>query len=380
MTDQEPGSTEPQPAPQPPLAPPTPTGEQVPHGTPKTTPVGEAAAKAELERAARFTDQERQKEVDILYRAPDAPGEPAETQVGHKQSYENRRQNLIEAASELGDDRWVGLLEEVEEKLAVSEQRVILLERELEQANSRLAELEAQAEKIKAPETAKAPEHEMVRDIVKATEELAGHSIEGLEGYIRIFGSIQQELADIAQTMARRVEPGQRLDSLIETNMRGMLDTVRSRVRVCEDNLTAGWNESLRLRDRTAELTGYFAKYPQVEARQQISRDMEFNIGKISQCSEAEYGATMQQLDNAVTEIDAYLREGQVFLEQEGNHATSAYRYFIEESQILRRKLEDLRRRVERSLTTERTNFARSSNKFDDNLKAYLAAYPGEKE
>lgn len=259
------------------------------------------------------------------------------------------------------------------------------LRRRLDTAGRRIQELMAENQELRAKveaepkaEKPKAPEHEMVRDIVKAGEELAGPPIENMATLQRLIDSLEDDVTQLRRDVSPKVEHDQNLDLRVDSSSKTLENYLGSYFRTIRDILAGGREQVGHNKDRIAELAQLFSQYPDANARKAIKSDLDFMVKKTSEAFEYSYGETLKYIDSVLGNIDAELRQAEGFLGDNNNQSTLAYRVFARETEHLKGRVEKFRAQLLTQLTKERTHYTRSAKKVDDELDKLLKAYPGE--
>ncbi len=302
---------------------------------------------------------------------PDTTPEPFKPEVSHQTVYEPLEQ--AEAAP-------TPTSTETEDQAKV----IADLQRRLDTAGRRIQELMAENQELRAKveaepavEKPKAPEHEIVRDVVKAGEELAGFSIENMATLQRLIDSLEDDVTQLRRDVAPKVEHDQNLDLRVDSSSKTLENYLGSYFRTIRDVLSGGREQLGYNKDRIAELAQLFSQYPDASAKQAIKNDLDFMVTKTSETVEYTYGESLKYIDSALTNIEAELRQAEGFLGDNNNQSTLAYRVFARETEHLRGRLEKFREQLLSKLTSERTHHTRAAKKVDDETDRLLKAYPG---
>lgn len=297
--------------------------------------------------------------------------EPFKPEVSH--------QTVYEPLEEKEADQQPGTVEVGDQAEVIAD-----LQRRLETAGRRITELQAENEELRAqlekqttPEAPKAPEHELIRDVVNATNELGSVWAEGLATVNRLVLSLEDGINELPSKVSAKVEPNQTLDMRVENSAKTMLTYIGARIRSIGTELSEGVSQVYGTRDRAAELVGLLEEYPEAEHRKNINKDFDHKAGEIARVGEYAYGEALTKIDAALKDFDAYKREAEAALAENNHTSTLAYRVFDSETTHLKDRLERLREQLIAHVGSTRKADERVSKKLETATHKLHKIYPG---
>lgn len=302
---------------------------------------------------------------------PDTTPEPFKPELSHQTVYEPLGQ------TETTEQPGAAEVEDQAEVIADLQRRLRTAGRRIQELTAENEELRAKVEAEPAAEKPKAPEYEMVRDIVRASEEMGNVWLEGFKTVRSLISSLQEELNQFPGKVTKRVEPAEPLDEVMESKAKAMLEQLGSQLHDAQIFLDEGQTAVLETRDRVVEVSELFEEYPAKTHRDGVKKDLEMSVGGIERIAENTYIRSLRQLESTLINFDSYLRDAAMVLAGHDNKTTVAYRTYESETQHMKGRLEKIRERLLSQLSQDRKASERAAKKVDAGVHKLITAYPG---